>query len=306
MKKLVLKLLILAIVVGAFLGALEYLSLNPQTKELTARLTNSEDFLTQGSGSEEIIPVIRSAKEADGKRVLIIGDSIARQMFSELLGGDPDVKVACANAAVTITGQYMIAMEYLDAHPEATDVWLFAHPLTMTRTYDLDLGYGYAVMPFAMEGSLKYLEDVTLDQMASVYGRFSLNGRFASLVDESPLNRKLFLSHIRMHNSEYAQKGAYEIASLYVLKLKEACEKRGVTFHFYSSPSTEYYRDKIEETRSDYMSCPLYEVYPDYLDSVYFFPTEWSDDYTHFGAEYANGEVYRSVIKNAYGVQFRL
>ena len=54
------------------------------------------------------------------------------------------------------------------------------------------------------------------------------------------------------------------------------------------------------------MSCPLYEVYPDYLDSVYFFPTEWSDDYTHFGEEYANGEIYRSVIKNAYGVQFGL
>jgi len=300
MKKLVIKIFIMFLLVCSLLAALEYLSINPGTKNVIARLTNSEDYLYQGSGTEEIIPVIQSVKESDSTTVLVLGDSIARQIFSEFRDDLPTVKIACANAAIDITGQYMLAVEYLNSHPEATDVWLYVHPLTMTRTFDLDLGYGYAVMPFAIEGSLKYLDDSTIDQMMSVYGRFAINGTVASLVDSSPLNRKIFLSYIRMHNTEYAQSNAYEISSLYIEKFRALCEERRVEFHLSPCPSTEYFRDKIEETRDDFIKSPLYDMYPDYLDDVYYFPTEWSDDLSHFGERYANRETYIEVVKNAY------
>ncbi len=194
----------------------------------------------------------------------------------------------------------MLASVFLDSHPEATDIWLYAHPLTLTRGYDLELGYGYAVMPFAIDGSLGYLDDRTLDEMRSVYGRLSMNPDVASFIDASPLNRKLFLSYIRMHNEPYVQENDYEIASRCIIRLKELCESRGVTFHFYSSPSTEYYRDKIEETRSDYELSDMYALYPDYLDSIYYFPNEWSGDMTHFSTEYANREVYDRMMDEAY------
>ena len=300
MKKLLFKFICLAAFTAVLLFVAEYYSMQDGTREIVAGLTNSSDYLAEGSGTSDIVPMIESVRASDDTTVLVLGDSIARQMFTPMMDECPDIRIACANAAINISGQYMLAVEYLNNHPDATDVWLFAHPLTLTRTYDLELGYGYAVTPFAIEGSLKYLDDETLDQMASVYGRAALNGRFALYVDESPLNRKLFYGYIRMHNTEYEQSNAYEIASLYVLKLKELCEERNVTFHFYASPSTEYYREKIEETRPDFESSPLYEVYPGYLDGVCYFPTEWSKDNTHFGGEYADREVYNDVISKAY------
>ena len=78
------------------------------------------------------------------------------------------------------------------------------------------------------------------------------------------------------------------------------CEERRVEFHLSPCPSTEYFRDKIEETRDDFIKSPLYDMYPDYLDDVYYFPTEWSDDLSHFGERYANRETYIEVVKNAY------
>ena len=300
MKKLVIKLTILLFAVLGVLITLEVLSCSDDTKEAVARLTNSGDYLTQGSGTTEIAPVIDSVSEHDGATVLVLGDSIARQMFSGLSEEHPDIRIACANAAINISGQYMLASVFLDSHPEATDIWLYAHPLTLTRGYDLELGYGYAVMPFAIDGSLGYLDDRTLDEMRSVYGRLSMNPDVASFIDASPLNRKLFLSYIRMHNEPYVQENDYEIASRCIIRLKELCESRGVTFHFYSSPSTEYYRDKIEETRSDYELSDMYALYPDYLDSIYYFPNEWSGDMTHFSTEYANREVYDRVMDEAY------
>lgn len=300
MKKLIIKISILCLAVLGFLIIIEALSCNDYTKEAMARLTNSEDYLEQGSGAASILPIIGSAGMEDGKRVLVLGDSIAGQMFSGLAEEYPDVRIACANAAINISGQYMLASVFLDSHPEATDIWLYAHPLTLTRGYDLELGYGYAVMPFAIDGSLGYLDDRTLDEMRSVYGRLSMNPDVASFIDASPLNRKIFLSYIRMHNEPYVQENDYEIASRCIIRLKELCESRGVTFHFYSSPSTEYYRDKIEETRSDYELSDMYALYPDYLDSIYYFPNEWSNDMTHFSSEYSNREVYDRVMDEAY------
>jgi len=300
MKRLFGKIFILLLAVLCFLLVVDYLSINSRTKEVVARLTNSTDYIDQGSGTEEITPIIQYVRQNEHSHVLIIGDSIARQMFTILKDENPDVTVACANAAINITGQYMLAMEYLSTHEGATDVYMIVHPLTMTRTFDLDLGYGYAVMPFAIEGSIKYLDDETVDQMASVYGRLSLNASVADLIDSSPLNRKMFMSYIRMHNTEYVQSNAYEISAHYIMKLMDECEKRGAIFHIYPSPSTEYFRDRIEETREDYMNSPLGELYPDYLDEVYYFPTEWSDDLTHFGEEYANLSTYVEVIKKAY------
>ena len=300
MKKLIIKISILCLAVIGFLIIIEALSCNDDTKEAMARLTNSEDYLEQGSGAASILPIIGSAGMEDGKRVLVLGDSIAGQMFSGLAEDYPDIRIACANAAINISGQYMLASVFLDSHPEATDIWLYAHPLTLTRGYDLELGYGYAVMPFAIDGSLGYLDDRTLDEMRSVYGRLSMNPDVASFIDASPLNRKIFLSYIRMHNEPYVQENDYEIASRCIIRLKELCESRGVTFHFYSSPSTEYYRDKIEETRSDYELSDMYALYPDYLDSIYYFPNEWSGDMTHFSTEYANREVYDRVMDEAY------
>ena len=300
MKKLIIKISILCLAVIGFLIIIEALSCNDDTKEVMSRLTNSEDYLEQGSGAASILPIIGSAGMEDGKRVLVLGDSIAGQMFSGLAEDYPDIRIACANAAINISGQYMLASVFLDSHPEATDIWLYAHPLTLTRGYDLELGYGYAVMPFAIDGSLGYLDDRTLDEMRSVYGRLAMNPDVASFIDASPLNRKIFLSYIRMHNEPYVQENDYEIASRCIIRLKELCESRGVTFHFYSSPSTEYYRDKIEETRSDYELSDMYALYPDYLDSIYYFPNEWSGDMTHFSTEYANREVYDRVMDEAY------
>lgn len=300
MMKLVRKIILFLIIFVVVFFTLEYLSINYQTKDIIARLTNSLDYSGEENGTADIVSIIRDAKNTDGTTVLVIGDSVARQMFSGLQDESTGLKIDCANAAVNISGQYMLAVTWLNSHPEATDVWMFAHPLTLDRGYDLELGYAYAVMPFAMEGILNELDDETLDQMASVYGRFALDPKVASLINSSPMNRKIFFSYIRMHNEEYVQSNAYEIASLYILKLSNICEERGVEFHFYSSPSTEYYREKIEETRPDFEDSPLSLIYPDYLDSIYYFPTEWSNDCTHFGGEYASRETYDMVIEEAY------
>lgn len=300
MKKLILKFILLFVFTLGLFCLVDYFSCQRETKKIVAKLTGSIEYLGEENGTDSIISIIRTVSSDDGTNVLVIGDSISGQMFSGMSGECPNTRIACGNAAINVSGQYMLAVTYLDNHPDATDVWLFAHPLTLDRGYDMELGYGYAVMPFAIEGIMDELDDVTLDQMATAYGRVALNPTFANVINKSPLNRKLFFNYIRMHNEEYVQDNAYEIASLYILKLADICREKGVNFHFYSSPSTEYYRDRIESTRDDFNDSELSKAYPGYLDSIYYFPTEWSKDYTHFDDEHSVREVYDEIIGKAY------
>ena len=300
MRKLIYKFIILFLLLVSILSVIEALSFWEETKILIARLTNSEDYISGGSGTPWICPLIEKAGTENSTAVLVLGDSIAGQMFNDMENEDPRLCVVCTNAAINITGQYMLAKTWLDSHPEAESVWLYMHPLTLTRTFDHDLAYAYAVMPFAKTGKLKELDENTLRQMRSAYSAVGLDRFFVNTIDGSPLNRKLFLNWMLMNRKDYCQENAYEISAQYILKLSALCKERGVEFHFAPSPSTEFFRSRIEETREDYLKTDLSTYYPDYLDRIYYFPTEWSEDMTHFAGGYASRECYDEVIEKAY------
>ena len=106
---------IIALVVLICVG-IDLLSMRGYTRDLIARLTDSEEYF-ENNGPEIINPIIRKAQIEDGTTVLILGDSVAHQIFDGLSDANEDVAILPSNAAVTMAGQYVIAKEYLDHHP---------------------------------------------------------------------------------------------------------------------------------------------------------------------------------------------
>ena len=109
MKKLLAKFTILISFIFALVLLLEFLSMNDSTKMVVAELTNSSDYLSEGSGTSDIIPMIESVREIDDTTVLVIGDSIARQMFTAMKDDFPEARIACVNSAINISVQYILA-----------------------------------------------------------------------------------------------------------------------------------------------------------------------------------------------------
>jgi len=298
MKKLLSRGIVILIIILGILVGFDCLTFNEGFAMKTAKLTNSEEYLNPGVGSgiPEISQYIEGVRNKDGSTILVIGDSLSRQLFSTKRGKIEGVSIQTANAAINITGQYMLACEYLENHPNATDIWLFQHPMTIRRTFDTDLGYPYAVMPFAYNNMLGYLDKNTTDAMASVYGRPFLSSSIVKLVYESPLNRKMYLGYVNVYAKAYEQSNGYEMAEQYISKLYELCKARNVSLHFLSSPSTEYYRKEIEACVDEYRTSKLYDLFPDYYDSIIYFPTELTDDWTHFSGDYQNWDNYATFL----------
>lgn len=297
MKKLFLKGLLFCIIIFSVVVCFIYFSTREPTRSLIARWTNSEDFMAESG----MLSYFARAKEANGSTRLIIGDSIANQLFSGLQAYNSKTDILTTNAALMITGQYLLAEEYIKNHPDATDIFLVIHPLALTRTFDTEWGYRYAAMTYVETDTIDYLDENTINAMASVYGTFFMQKNIVGLIEDSPVCRKLYLSYIDINGEDYIQESPFEIADQYVKKLYDLCLENQIELHVYPSPVSEYFKNQVMELSEGYGNTWMSTKFPDYFNQIMFYPDAWSEDLSHFGGEYAERGQLNEIIRQAYG-----
>ncbi len=302
MKKIYIKGIIFCGIMFVLCAVFLVLSTKDDYKLTIAKWTNSVDFMD----ANEYYETFEKARKEDDVKVLLIGDSICSQMFLDLQEYNPNVNILSANAALMITGQYLLLEEYLESHPETTDVFLVIHPLALIRTFDMEWGYRNAVMTYVGTDTIQNLDDNTLEIIKETYGSFFLQKEVVWFVENSPMCRKIALSYLNLNKEAYEQEKSFELAEQYVKKMYELCEANGVTLHLYASPASEYYREKLEELDAEYKETWLYEQFPDYFANMTYYPSEWAEDYSHFSGEYASREKLNEMIKRAYADTFFL
>ncbi|MCI9071692.1 MAG: hypothetical protein HFH80_02595 [Lachnospiraceae bacterium] len=297
MKKFIWKCGLFSVLICAACACFLFLSAKEPFRPMLARLTNSQEFL-EDSG---MLPYFERAVESDGTTRLIIGDSICRQMFSPLEVYNPDKSVLATNAALMMPGQYLLAREYLRSHPDTTDVFLVMHPLTLTRTFDMEWGYRYAAMTYVETEGLPFLDQSTRDAMEEAYGSVFLTKGAVWMMEYSPVCRKIGLNYLQSCRQPYAQGHPFEIADLYVEKLFDLCREYGAELRLYASPVSEYYREEMENLAEAYGETGMSRLFPDYMKNIWYFPQDWTEDQSHFSGEYASRERLNEIIGQAYG-----
>lgn len=295
MNSFVKKISIFTTVLVLILVILDLLSMVGVTQKYLAILTGSYDLLNN-NGSDQIVPCIEQARTQDGTTVLITGDSVCSQMYRGLAEYNKDMTIIGANGGVTMAGQYIFIHEYLDNHPDATDVYLIVLPISLIRGYDTDLGYQYAVEPFAQTETLSLLNNDTQDIISDVYGGFFIKGNICKLLDKSGINKKLYLNALADLHRGYEMSYRLELADIYILKAYELCKEKNVRFHLYAGPVSESMRSFTEDIENDYRSSKLYGLFPDYFDYVLYYPDVEAADGTHFSGDYATQMEYNRKI----------
>lgn len=267
-------------------------------RRTVAHYTDSEDLISVNVGPDEINPYIDQAQSSDGTSKLILGDSVCHQLFNPLQEYNPDFLILGSNAAITMSGQYILAKEYLNNHSQTTDIYLIILPASMLSTYDTSWGYQYAVMPFVETGTLKDLDDQTIEIMEQTYGgALFLNQTVVNWIDDSAVNRKLYLNLLKNHSDGYHPENPLEIAERYILKLDALCQEQGVRLHLLSGPVSEANREYTMNIKTLYEKSPLYHLNPHFFEDIYYYPAEQSDDAIHFNDTYGTREHLNSVIQ---------
>ena len=295
MKRLYSNLFGIIILVVLLCIGLDILSMRGYTRDIIAGLTDSDEYFVN-NGPEMINPIIRDAQREDGTTTLVLGDSVAHQLFDDLDELNSDISILPSNAGVTMAGQYVIAKEYMEHHPEATDIYLFVLPEYLGRTFDTQWGYQYAVLPFIETDTLGDFDDNTIRIMKDTYGSLFMNKKIATAVDRSGINRKLYLNYIREQGNGYDPADYYELADQYLVKLNDLCSEKSVEFHLISCPVSETKKEQVAVYDEGYRDSETYKIFPKYFDDVLFYPAECFGDDTHFSEQYKNREYLNSVI----------
>ena len=296
MKRLYRNLFGIIVLVVLLLIGIDFMSMRGYTRDIIADLTDSTEYL-QNNGPEFVNPIIRKAQKEDGTTKLLVGDSVCYQLFNGLQEFNPDFSILPSNGALTMTGQYALAKEYLDHHPDATDIYLIILPESIGRTFDTKWGYQYAVVPFVETDTISNYDENTIRIINDTYGELFTRKTVATAVERSGINRKLYLNYMRGRTEGYVLSDDFELSDQYLTKLLNLCNERDVNLHFYPCPVIEGKKDYVSRLSTQYPKTQTYLVNPDYFDMIYYYPDELSGDGSHISTQYLQEVTVEYVIR---------
>lgn len=285
-KEFLRKLLIYMLILSVLICGLVYCSIKEPFRATLVKVTLSENY----TDDDVLSDLISRANSINENSVLIIGDSIANQLFRNLDSDSDSVDVLTSNAAFMITGQYVVLKHYVENHPECKDVYLIIHPLSLSRNFDYEWSYKYSAAVLAKNNCLDDLDASTVKTMHEMYGYVSLTKPFIYMIEESPVCRKLWLNYMTMNREIKPLKSTFELADIYVKNMYDVCKSNDVTLHLLSTPISMNHKAMIDNITADYAESWISSIYPNYLEDIYYYDDIMSEDHSHFSGEYSDRE----------------
>ena len=301
MGKFTAKLIAFVLGLSMIIGCLDYLSArNEDFSVFFGKITDSSEYSRYNgtTGTVEIIPAINRTRETDQYSKLILGDSVCRQIYNPLQDINTEYCIMGTNRAITMSGQYLLAKEFIENRENVTDVYLIVTLDSFDAYYDKSFGYQYAIMPFVSTDLFGDLDKETVRIAKDSYGSLFLNKQVVELIDYSEVNRKLYLNAVKQYApiSEELSEHVSDHTIRYLKKMDQMCDENGIEFHLLPTPikDNDYKHDQMSRQMEEFTEAGIIDLVKNYYDSVEYYPEEQFRDEVHLGGEY----VERNALNN--------
>lgn len=278
---------------------IEIMSVQPTTRSYIAKIVQASDSRL---GSDEVEFALSIAKEESNSTKLLLGDSVALQLFQGLSGVNTTYTIDPTNQAIQFVGQYVLLTEYLNHHNGVQDVFLVVAPQTLSTDIDPFLSYQYVAIPMIQNGYQEYMDDIVWTKLESQFGKLLLNRNVIDFIDRSCVNRKLFYFLIGGKLKEEKTELVDIISDInlrYLHKMLDLCNSKNVKFHLLPAPmkDTDVNHQYMEAMKTKWQQLDLENDFPLFCQSVSFFPAEMFKDELHFSEEYETRESKNIIIQ---------
>lgn len=283
MKRYCLKGLLLIIIVCVLAGTAFLLSAKEPFRTILMYATNSEEY--DNEPSEEIISYIREVQENSDYTKLIVGDSVCHQLFISFQKYNEVYCTVGSNQAVTMIGHYLLIREFLESHPQTTDVYLVLSSVTGTGLDSGELAYQYLVIPFSETGLLQNVSEQTKEDLKYKYGEFFTKPEVIQFINHSPVAKKLYLNSYT--NVEY---DSIIMSFEYFGLIMKLCKERDINLYLLHSPMQESSREIMQQERERNLAActsdSMRYYIERYYESIVYYPDSFFSDGVHFGPDY--------------------
>lgn len=266
------------------------------------KITNSSSYSREATngGPTEIIPSIELAQEKSQHTKLVLGDSVCFRLFRGLQDVNDEYLLLGTNQAVGMTGQYLLAEQFIINHDNVTDIYLIMIDGSFDFDYGVDYGYQYAIMPFVETDLFYRLDPISIKAAEDMFGEVFLRKDIVELIDYSDTNRKLYLNYLSENAVSPVSSKEYtsDIVAENLKRLQSLCVEKDIKLHVLPGPmpETEERKELLVKQEEEFVNRGMGELMKSYYDCVSLYPTEYFPDGVHPGGDYGTREALNKMI----------
>ena len=226
MKRFLAKVLLLAVLAAALAAAL---ALSAYSGRVSKRF------------GPEVFEAIRAATSSEPEaRTLVLGDSVAYQLFGVRPKPSRAVAVGASNAAVTPLGNRILLDRWLALNPQAEDVVYLVHPTSLANDGLPHFTFHYLLFPFGETGLLDGAPPETLAHLRRRFGRLPVdNASVRHLLYRNDRLYDFYERRIVRRPEPVPGGGLPEIVVENLRAMRDACAARDVRFRLAFPPVRE-------------------------------------------------------------------
>ncbi len=226
MKRFLAKVLLLAILAAVLAAALALFAYS--------------DRVPKRFGPEVFRAIRVCTSAAPQARTLVLGDSVANQVFATGSAMPADVAVATCNQVVTPLGNRILLDRWLALNPQAEDVVYVSLPGTLANDGTPEFTFHYLLFPFAETGLFDGAPPETLDHFRRRFGRLPVdNASVRHLLYRNDRLYDFYERRIVRRPAPPPGGGLPEIVVGNLRAMRDACAARGVRFRLAFPPVRE-------------------------------------------------------------------
>lgn len=267
MKKFIIHTLIITIVFGTIFNLYSFFRLH-----LTYKNPNGEHALLL-NGSEIFNAIYKSKTKKKVKKV-IIGDSVAEQIYSVNEYNDSIYSLSC-NQAITLAGHYCLLKSFIETNKEVLpeEVILYYNPFSLKNNLDR-FAFHYFLKNFYYNN--EYEKDLNED---------IINTRVKKIpyyfLAKLPIIKGINWSPSYTLPDENVGQWCSPITKCYLNKIDSLCKDNNLKFKFHPSPVKEDRKKELHNLLVD--TDPLLKAY---IDNLNYRPANEFTDQIHFKKNY--------------------
>lgn len=222
---------------------------------------------------------------------VLLGDSVARQFFSpDDQQKNQDICYLATNQAIMPVGNYLLLGKYLKNNPQTQVVYYMARPDSLCSAMNFHYTYSYFVTPLYIAENKKYLDNATIKEIEDKYGKiFAENNYIKWLLAKYPKLLDMYnnaCSSLDSINEKWSKVENADISILYLHKIKELCDEKGIEFHILSVPVSEDYEFDFSGLKTAMKQYEMDELYEELLNSVEYISADEFVDGIHLNSDY--------------------
>ena len=245
MRRFCLKTIVFMLVLVVLIcGILWIPSTNDMLNQAFAFLTCSQDYERQ-SAEIQVLKDVQGINNDYDK--IMVGDSVCYMLFTRLQDVNDKYFLGGNTRPCTMATQYVLVKEFIDAHPDAKEVYIFLSKDSWESTIDIQCGYSYVVVPHTQAKTIDDLDQDTRDDMRNKFGSFLMNPVVVNAFDRSQTNRKLVLNGLsewydkvlgQDMSSQYVltENQISPLSQKYFLKIVQLCAENNIQLHLLHDP----------------------------------------------------------------------